>query len=213
MRKTPRSLALLGATFLLAVGLTACGDDDDSTAAETPQTSTSTSTSAPAQTSTTEATHDHSEGGSEGGTEAGNGKTVEVHAVEYGFQDLPKTIEAGTRLVLANHGTQPHELIAFRIPDSETRSVEELVKLPEDQLAAVFGPDMEPATVILSKSGQTNTPGPVVGDGTLTEPGRYAIVCLLPVGAEDSLLDAPEPPQSDAPPHASQGMYAELTVK
>ena len=211
MRKTPRSLALLGATFLLAVGLTACGDDDDSTAAETPQ--TSTSTSAPASTSTTEATHDHSEGATEGGTEAGNGKTIEVHAVEYHFEDLPATIEAGTRLVLANHGQQPHELVAMRIPDSEKRSVEELVKLPEEELATVFGPEMEPATVLLSKSGQTNTPGPVVGDGTLTEPGRYAIVCFLPVGADDSVLDASEPPQSDAPPHASQGMYAEVTVK
>jgi hypothetical protein len=66
--------------------------------------------------------------------------------------------------------------------------------------------------VLLAKTGTTDTPGAVVGDGTLTEPGRYAIVCFLPVGAHDDVLDAEGPPESDAPPHVSQGMFAELVV-
>ena len=71
----------------------------------------------------------------------------------------------------------------------------------------------EPATVILAATGQTDVPGAVVGDGTLTEPGRYAIVCFLPVGSDDSILESEgPPPEGEAPPHAMQGMVAELTV-
>jgi hypothetical protein len=39
-----------------------------------------------------------------------------------------------------------------------------------------------------------------------------SIVCFLPVGADDSILDSAGPPESDAPPHVSQGMFAELVV-
>jgi hypothetical protein len=53
----------------------------------------------------------------------------------------------------------------------------------------------------------------VMGDGTLTEPGRYAIVCFLPVGSDDSILESEGPPEGESgPPHVSQGMFAELTV-
>ena len=90
----------------------------------------------------------------------------------------------------------------MRIPDSETRSVQELLQLPEEELNAVFGAT-EPATVILAATGQTDLPGAVVGDGTLTEPGRYAIVCFLPVGSDDSILESEGPPPAgDTPPHA-----------
>ena len=68
--------------------------------------------------------------------------------------------------------------------------------------------------MILAASGQTDTPGPVVGDGSLADPGRYAIVCFLPVGATDELLESEGPPEGEsAPPHVSQGMFAELTVE
>lgn len=68
------------------------------------------------------------------------------------------------------------------------------------------------APVDEAPDGETVVPGAVMGDGTLTEPGRYAIVCFLPVGSDDSILESEVPPQSDAPPHITQGMFAELTV-
>ena len=231
---TPRrNLALLGATFLLAVGLTACGDDDDS-AADTPESTTTapaeTSTTAPDTESETESETEaasETEADTEGGTGTGAGTgseggsaadpdapVIEVHAVDYGFENLPETVAAGTRLSLVNHGQEPHELIAIRIPDSETRPVSELVQLSEAEMATVFGEDMAPALVLLAATGQTDVPGAVVGDGTLNEPGRYAIVCFLPVGSDDSILEADGPPEgAEAPPHASQGMWAEITVQ
>jgi hypothetical protein len=138
---------------------------------------------------------------------------VEVTAVEYEFQGLPETIAAGSTISLTNGGEQPHEFVAIRIPDEETRPVSELVALPEEELGAVFGGEPEPATVILAATGQTDTPGAVVGDGSLSEPGRYAVVCFLPVGADNSILESEGPPESDAPPHVSQGMFAEVTVE
>jgi hypothetical protein len=60
----------------------------------------------------------------------------------------------------------------------------------------------------------------VVGDGTITEPGRYAVICAIPVGAdpEEFMAAAAEassgPPQVEGgPPHFTQGMYAELVVE
>jgi hypothetical protein len=59
-----------------------------------------------------------------------------------------------------------------------------------------------------------------VGDGTLVEPGRYAIACFIPTGADPAeYLEAAAqteegPPQGVAggPPHFVQGMVAELVV-
>jgi len=194
-----RRYAALCAAGLFAIGLTACSDDGDDTAAED-----TTTTVVEDETTTTEAPAEEEE--------PAEGDVVEVTAVEYGFEGLPEEVPTGTKLSLVNDGQEPHELVAMRIPDSETRPVSELVTLPEDQLMAVFGGQPEPATVILSAHGQTDTPGAVVGDGTLTEPGRYAIVCFLPVGSDDSILESEGPPEGDAPPHVSQGMFAELIV-
>lgn len=59
-----------------------------------------------------------------------------------------------------------------------------------------------------------------VGDGTLSEPGRYAIMCFIPTGVdpqvyvEASAATESGPPQSEGagPPHFVNGMRTELTV-
>ena len=197
MNRTMRRPLAFVATGLLALGLTACGDDDD--------------TEASAETPTTEAAETETETETEAEGEAA-GETVEITAVDWAFEGVPESVEAGTKLSLKNEGDEPHEMVVIRIPDEETRPVSEIVALPQEELGAVFGGEPEPATVLLAKTGSTDTPGAVMGDGTLTEPGRYAIVCFLPVGADDSILEAEGPPEGDAPPHVSQGMFAELTV-
>jgi hypothetical protein len=66
-------------------------------------------------------------------------------------------------------------------------------------------------------------PDPIVavGDVDLAEPGRYALLCFIPIGADpQEYLDAiaadgggkPEG-VADGPPHFTAGMYAELTVE
>ena len=197
-----RGVAVVAACLVTAIGFSACGSDDDDTAADTPE-----DTTAPVETTAAEETT-----ATTPGADAAVGETVAVTAVDYRFEGLPETVPVGTKISLTNGGTEPHEFVAMLIPEEETRPVEELVQLPEEELGAIFGA-AEPATVILAATGQTDVPGAVVGDGTLTEPGRYAIVCFLPVGSDDSILDSEgPPPEGSTPPHASQGMVAELTV-
>jgi plastocyanin len=196
-----RRVALVAACLVTAASFTACGSDDDD-ATDTPDGTTAVTDATDETPATTEA------------ADAPAGDTLVVTAVDYRFEGLPETVPAGTKISLVNEGNEPHEFVAIRIPDEETRSVEELVQLPEDEIDAVFGAG-EPATVILAATGQTDVPGAVVGDGTLNEPGRYAIVCFLPVGSDDSILesDGPPPAGEDSMPHAMQGMIAELTVE
>ena len=70
---------------------------------------------------------------------AGPPGEVVVRAVDYGYERLPKTVAAGSTIVLENSsGAELHEFVAIRLPDDETRSVQELVQLPPQELAAFF---------------------------------------------------------------------------
>ena len=59
----------------------------------------------------------------------------------------------------------------------------------------------------------------VLGDGTLSEPGRYVILCGIPIGADpqaylDAATEAGGPPDvPGGPPHFTAGMFAELIVE
>lgn len=148
----------------------------------------------------------------------GGDDTKTVTAVDYRFEDLPKTVKAGTTLTLKNESPKElHEMVIMRLPDNEKRSVDELVKLPEDELGGLFqGP---PAAVLIRPPGDAEEIK-AVGDGKLTEKGRYVVMCAIPTGAEPAeYLKAAEaaqggPPQvAGGPPHFTQGMYGEITVE
>jgi hypothetical protein len=174
----------------LAGGIAACGDDDDDAADAT--TTSETDTTEPAE------------------------ETVEVTAVDYAFEGLPESIEAGTRLTLTNSSTaELHELVAFLLPATESRSVEEIAALPEAELEGLFSG--EPAAVLLAPPGGGDQIE-AVGDGTFTELGRYLVFCAIPTGAHpDAYLNAPPgdgPPEVEGgPPHFTQGMYGEFRVE
>lgn len=176
---------------LLAVTGAACGDDDEDTASSSDERLTAT-------------TADH--------------QTVTVSAVDYAFEDLPSSVPAGTTLGLVNHSeAEAHELVAFRLPADETRSAEDLAALPPEEQGALFG-DAEPAAVLMAPPGEEATA--VVGDGTLTQPGRYLILCSIPTGADpDELMAAAAastggpPDVAGGPPHLAHGMIADLTVE
>lgn len=193
-RRRRRLVAPLAAGLALTLGMGACGDSDDDEGA--------TPTTAAANPTTTEA--------------ASSGETVEITAVDYAFQGVPETVEAGTIFTLTNDSEgEVHEIIAARLPDGETRSAEELVSEPANLEALLGGGP--PDAVILAAPG-SDMPGPVLGDGSFTEPGRYLMVCSIPTGADpDAYLNAPPsdgPPQVEGgPPHFTQGMYAEFTVE
>lgn len=180
---------IAAATACLGLLLVGCGDDDDDVVAD------------PSPTETV--------------ADDGPEETYEVTAVDYGYEDVPAIIAAGTTLSLVNASdAELHELIAVRLPDDETRSVEELLELPEEELETFFSEDVD---VVVALPGETDAPGIVSGDGVLDEPGRYAFICFIPVGADpQALMDAfqsGEEPEADGPPHFTRGMYAEVTVE
>ena len=205
---TPRrrpGLARVGLAALAVgvLGLTACGSDDEAT--DTTDAAADTSTTTEADASTTTADHDHDDA-----------PTVSIGLVDYAFEDVPATVPAGTPLSITNTSTtELHELVAVRLPDDETRSAAELVALPPAEMGGLMGG--EPAAVIIAPPGEDGFP--VVGDGTLSEPGRYLLLCSIPLGADPAeYLAAAQtsagPPQVDGgPPHFTAGMFAELTVE
>ncbi len=205
----PCALRRFGAA-LLAVGLlvtVGCGDDDDSEA-----TGDDTSSTTAAEEETTTA------GDASTTSEAPTDGPVEVTAVDYAFEGLPDRVAAGTKLTLTNSSDEEvHELVAIALPPDEERSADELVKLPEEEQASLAsGP---PAAVLVAPPGGA----PVieaVGDGTLTEPGRYLILCSIPTGADpDEYLEAAResqggpPDVAGGPPHFVNGMYGEVVVE
>lgn len=151
-------------------------------------------------------------------TEAAEAATVEVTAVDYGYQGLPDSVPAGTKFTLKNSSTaELHEFVALRIPDEEKRPVSEIAALPPEESGAIFQSD--PATVLVTPPGGEMIPA--VGDGTISEAGRYAIVCFIPTGAnpqeyvqrmQQSEGGPPQGSEGDGPPHVTKGMFAELTV-
>ncbi|MEL6981893.1 MAG: hypothetical protein AAFO29_05670, partial [Actinomycetota bacterium] len=66
--------------------------------------------------------------------------TVEVVGVDYGYEDLPQEIVAGSDIVLRNESeVEVHEFVAVRFDDDDDRSVEELLALPPGELGPMLG--------------------------------------------------------------------------
>lgn len=150
-------------------------------------------------------------------TTAPEAQSVEVTAANYVYSGVPPEMDAGTTLSLTNESSdEVHEIVAFRLPDDETRSAADLIKLSQEELEGALGGP--PATVVVALP---NEQGEVaVGDGTLSEPGRYLFLCMIPVGAdpavyEEAMKNPQEGPpeiENAGPPHFTQGMVAETDV-
>lgn len=129
----------------------------------------------------------------EDGVEACDLPTTEVTAVDYTYEGLPATMEAGPAAVnITNEGSEEHEIFILKLPEGETRSAEEI-------LAGVDPDSDEPPGQFV---GVAFAP-PGESSGTLVDltPGRYIAACAIPVGGGE-----------DGPPHFSQGMHAEFSV-
>ena len=192
-RQRPTSIRMIiGAALTLSLLAAACSSTSDD-ASEQPAAEPTTTTA----------------------TEAPASPIVDVVAADFTYKGLPTEIEAGTTIRLTNESdAELHEFVAIRLPDDETRPVSELMQLPPEELAAFF-PGVE--TVILAPPGAEGFA--VEGTGTLTEPGRYAIICAIPTGADpDAYMAAAAeseggPPEVEGgPPHIAHGMFAEVVV-
>jgi uncharacterized cupredoxin-like copper-binding protein len=196
--RSSRSRAMVIALLAVVIAVPmACGDDDADDAA-------GTTTTAAGGTTTTD-----------GNDEA---ETIEVTLTDYAFEGIPDEVPAGTTFTVVNESEiELHELVAIKLPDDEDRSVEELLQPPEEEQMELMGGG-EPAAVLLAMPNSSDQIA-AVGDGTLTEPGRYLIACFIPTGADpNEYMQAAQeseggPPQvAGGPPHFVQGMYHELRV-
>jgi plastocyanin len=134
-------------------------------------------------------------------------REVAVRAVEYAFEDLPATVEPGSRFTLVNGGEEAHELVVYRLADDEDRSADEIAQLDTAELLELFS--YPPDFVLLAGPGEEGAPAPDLGDGTVTEPGRYIATCVFDVGT----TELPDGPPTLADPHFRHGMYGEFTVE
>lgn len=119
-------------------------------------------------------------------------ESVDVSAVEYAFVDLPTTLPAGqASFSLTNDGEEPHEMILFRRADGETRPIEDILALGEEEAGGAIAF----TGVTFAEPGQT---GYLAAE---LEAGGYATVCFIPVGGGE-----------EGPPHFTEGMVAEFEV-
>lgn len=157
-------------------------------------------------------------GCSEGGSDIAAAGDVEIRAIDYDFDAVPPSVPSGTELRLTNASDEEfHEMVVVRIDDPQNRPLGQLIDLPPDEIRQV----VRRQGVLGALPGED---GVILrGDATVGEPGRYGLVCFIPVGADPeayrALVEAEdpgdvEPPEVQAgPSHASRGMFAELAVQ
>jgi hypothetical protein len=127
----------------------------------------------------------------------------EITGTEYAFEGVPDEVASGEPVALrfVNEGDEVHEMVVFRILDEEV-GIEELLEMPEEeaQQMAEFA------------AGAFAGPGEEHVAFAELQPGRYGIVCFVPVGTTEMPDDPEAEPEGDGPPHFTEGMHAEFTV-
>jgi hypothetical protein len=137
-----------------------------------------------------------------------NWNLVEITMNEYSYTGMPAELEAGvTSLDFDNAGSEVHEASVFEVDESATKTVEELLDL---------GPGSPEAAQFLEFIGHLEIrPEGTPDDYGIQDfaPGRYALICYLPVGATPEKLDDPNFSSQGAERHYSRGEIAEFTVR
>jgi hypothetical protein len=128
-------------------------------------------------------------------------QVIDVTATDYAYDGIPADAEAGkTLLRITNDGTEYHEVVLQRVHAGETRSVEEILALPEQE-----GGDL------LDYQGNVIAP-PGLGNWTVVNlsAGRHGAMCFVPTGATPEAFQSG--PVDGRLPHTMKGMTAEMQV-
>lgn len=155
-----------------------------------------------------------------GDTDPGAGEpasSFELIAVDYAYSNSPETLAVGTELQMVNESdAEAHEAVVVRLPEDEERSVEELLELSDEEADLLIEQGFAGVLVAMPGEEAFAPEGPVV----LDEPGRYMVVCALPIGHDPEVVAAAMEEESegppdfgDAPPHFTAGMITELRVE
>jgi hypothetical protein len=95
-----------------------------------------------------------------------------------------------------------HEAVVMRINDDVDLSIDDLLALPEEEGQS----KVTPAGVTFALP---NTDG-LSSFVDLSQPGRYVVVCFIPVGSVPEAFAGGQEP--NGPPHFTQGMKFEVQV-
>jgi hypothetical protein len=121
---------------------------------------------------------------------------VAVTAVDYGYEGVPETIDAGTAIfTMTNEGEEGHEMILFRRNDGVEESFEELLEMDDAMEFVEF------AAAAFAPAGETSSAAADL------RAGDYVMVCFIPVGS-----DAYADETGDGPPHFEEGMWTSFSV-
>jgi hypothetical protein len=121
-----------------------------------------------------------------------------VTAADYAFE-APQTLTAGrVTFQFDNGGEELHEMLLMRI-EEEGLTVDDLLKMPEKQA-------MKKVTFVRAMFAP---PGDSDTETFDLEAGEYAVVCFIPVGS----TSMEEAESAKGPPHAMQGMRAQISVQ
>jgi hypothetical protein len=118
---------------------------------------------------------------------------LDVTGVDFGFDGLPDEIDAGRVAIRFTNGTvadEQHELVLMKKADGVTETAVELLDLPEEDLMSKIVPV---AVVFADEAGGESA---ALVD---LDPGSYVAICMIPTSG-------------DGPPHAMNGMIADLEV-
>lgn len=205
----------------IALGLAACGSDrDDSVTAQptaAPTTVAVTTTQAPVATDSSAPRTTAAPTTTVAPTTTIASGDIPIVGFEYSYNGVPQVAAVGSKLVFNNISEREvHEIVAWRVADTETRPVEQLIALPQNEWTFFDG---APVLVSIAGPGQSGTVEAVFGDGTLSKPGRYVFYCTIPTGLDPAKFfelaaKSPGGPVvvDGLPPHYTKGMYGELTV-
>jgi hypothetical protein len=120
---------------------------------------------------------------------------LDVRGVDYGFEGLPATVDAGRVAVRFTNGTtsgEMHELVLLKRNEGTTETVDELMALGQEQV-------MEKVTMTgVAFADAADAESVLLAD---LEPGGYIAICMIPVGSGET-----------GDPHAAHGMVAEIEV-
>jgi hypothetical protein len=127
----------------------------------------------------------------------------EITAIEYSF-GTPETLQPGSyEIRLANRGEEFHEAQIVQIDDDVDMSLADLLQLDEPELLD----RVTPLTGVFAAPGDADRQ--IL---TLTEEGRYGIVCLVPVGSTAAAIESDVGVEPAGPPHFTEGMFVEFVV-
>ena len=203
---TRSTLTRLGLTFAVAGAvLAACAGGTTTTS---PSAATSAEPSAAAsESASASAAAESPSASASASAPAGSpaARTVQIYAVDGGFQNPPIDPTPGTILTFRNLGTEAHEMVVVKrnADATEEQTFEDLSKVnPADLLKFV--------TVVGVLAADPNSEA--TGQIELTEPGDYAIVDLLAQGTTTAPASPDPMAIPSGVPNVANGMFTTFTV-